>query len=262
MLDLNAIYLNQYIYSPVTKYHKVSNNAKLFIIHNTILILLYFNISKIVLFLLILLIIIIWIKLYNSSRNVLYKILKNNILYLLNIIFINYLIDNKSIKKADMLIKRIFVPYKLDIRRYKYQLKYYDILYFTPQYISKLLHIYIINYNLNHILFIFLQSEVILETLIRNFNYLLVLIGSKYNDYIVSLYLGYQSLENIIKIWSNNSTGRHIKVYYLNHKQLIDIIIVLVKYYYYILSNESGNSTILWNRSLLHTDFTEIKYYY
>lgn len=264
MSYLNATYLNQYIYSPVTHYHKVNNNAKLVAIHSMILIILYFNINKAILFSLVWFILMIWITLYNNSRPTLYRILKNNTLYLLNILTITYLLDNRNIKQDNILVNQIFIPCQLNIKQYNYiyQLKYYHIVYSTPKYIFKLLYTYIANYNLNYILFIFIQSEVILESFIKNFNNLLVSIGFKYNKYIMNLYLGCQSLEKIIKIWNNNSAGREIKADGLIYKQVINIGIVLVKSYNFILNSESSNSIILWNRSLSHKNFTEIQYYY
>nr|ARW68287.1 hypothetical protein [Chondria sp. (in: red algae)] len=262
MISLNNIYSNQYIYSPITKYHIINSHLKIYIAYNTMFTILYLGINKTISIILTVFLTIIYSIFNRSAKFLLFDITINNGFYLLHTFFFSCLIDYEQIKIKDTLISKLIIPCNLQINsnNYIFKLEYYNILYCIPKYAIKLTYIYIIHYNLNHILFVFTQSQIILESLVHKLNKISIFVKIAYNKHITNLYLGYQSLENIINTWVNNSIGQQIKAKNIIHYKKINILIILIKYYNYTLSRESSNSFILWNRNLFYKNFISIKY--
>nr|ARW63714.1 hypothetical protein [Chondria sp. (in: red algae)] len=262
----NKVYLNQYIYSPVTKYHIINTYIKIFFVYATMFIILYSVIDQILVIILLMLVCsTLTFLLFNKNiKFTFYQIIRNNIFYLLNICIINYWMKENQISIEDIAINKYIMPYKIkiDLSNKTCQFTYYCMLYFIPKYLMKIFYVYTICSNLSQILFIFTQSHSIIETLIYYFNQISVFTKITYNKYITNLYLAYQSLEHIINIWTNNSIGKQIKTKYFIKYTKINILITLITLCNNVLFKESNTSIVIWNRNLFYKNFIIFKYHY
>lgn len=264
MIFLTKTYLNQYIYSPITRYHKIHIHAKILTVYITMFLVLYLELHKYIVITKLILLIFIILGLYSRLKFLMSNIIRHNLFYLAHTYILNHFMNYNEIKKKNIIINTFMIinSIQIDVNNNRCDLKYYSITYYIPQYLLKIIYLYIFFSNVNIMFFMCTQSHNIVETLIYYLKKIPISVKITYNKIITHLYLGYQSLENIMRIWTHNATGKQLKSRLVTKNIEINGIIILMMYYINILVEENNNSVILWNRDLCYNNFRNLKYYY
>nr|ARW64138.1 hypothetical protein [Chondria sp. (in: red algae)] len=259
MQIFHNMYINKYIYSPVSKFHQIHDPIKIHSIYYILLIGLYFNSYRIILIILI----VITLYGFSNSPKLLHTIVNKNIFYLFYTMIINYFIDNEFVISNNTLKYKLLIPYALKLSNNNniWKIKYCSLFYLIPKYLVKLILTYIIYFNFLEILFIFTEHQIILERLINCINTIYLYMKTEYNKNIINIFLGYHALQNINISLININTGKRIKGQHIAKQYTINFIIIINRYYDYILSANNKNTIILWNRNIQQKSFINLNFY-
>nr|YP_010170951.1 hypothetical protein K8K75_pgp115 [Chondria tumulosa]QSD57092.1 hypothetical protein [Chondria tumulosa] len=264
MIFLKKTYLNKYVYSPYTKYHKINPYIKIYIIYSILNVGLYINIYKIILI----------IGLVFTLLNRLFfpkylKIFELNItinysLYLIYTCILNQISEYLDISNNNIIIYQVFLPYylKIKFKHFIYRIKYFHISYYLQKYMIKTMFIYILYSIILEVIFIFTRYQIILEIFIGNFNKINLLQSIRSNIYNLNLFLGYKFLERMITKLSDTTISLKIKRSYLTNYFKLNLKTMFFQYYNFIINEENSFSLTIWNRNIKKDYFKNIKYFY
>nr|ARW60188.1 hypothetical protein [Laurencieae sp.] len=267
MTHSNTIFTSKYIYSPITKYHKINAYTKVHCTFSILMFVIYINSNKIIYFMLILLLIT-NIHMMSQSRysHWLYYI-KNGTSFTIYLITMNMLVNRKSsynnkIQFCKLTLTFFFKVSKIHFNENILELKYYSLVYLLPNYIFRLTLIYIILNNTINLIFFCTKYETILEIMTGNLAKINKIIKLRNTDYIIDLFLGYQFIQELILNLMEINCGVRIKNIKLTNKNKISFNIIIVKYLTIFTTNHNQNSLTLWNRDISHKDFNNFKICY
>ena len=252
---LNTTYLNKYIYSPITSYHKIHSHTKIYIIYILLSANMYLIIDQRIIF--IILLITTFFNLKKSIKLFSSRLIISNIYHLVSIVIWNQLIDQANTKKH-FFIYTFTVPCTYQINPHDDHLKLncYQIIYSVSKNVVGLVFAYMMYFNLISLLFMFTEYQVILEILINFLRNICPLIKTEYNNCVINLFLGCKSLQNLVISLVNTYTGRKIKGKYLIRYGRVNMMIIINRWYNHLFSSENIYCLILWNRNISYKSFT------
>nr|WMP11822.1 hypothetical protein [Laurencia australis]WMP12033.1 hypothetical protein [Laurencia australis] len=270
MIYRNSIFITKYSYSPITQYHKIKPYFKVHCIFSILLFAPYISSNQAIYFMLIIFLLIeisSFGKLLYSSN---LKKIKLMILMIYCIIFMNQITIHNNINSLNeykkLSILKLKLTYFLKISLLKVHknivnLKHYFILLTIPNYVLKLISIYVMLNNLLKILYLCTKYENVLETFIINLNRIKKKLQLHCKDYIIDLFLAFIFLQELAICLINTKLGVQIKNISLVNKNKYNFDIILVKYLRILLNNQIHYSLILWNRNILYKNFDYLRIY-
>nr|ARW68694.1 hypothetical protein [Palisada sp.] len=260
----NNFYVGQYLYSPISRYHKIQTYLKVKYIFSILLITPYIDSNHTINYILILSLVIET----NILKKLLYSFQLSNIKFIIFFIaytiMINKLTVYGGINYHQIELSKLLLPSfcqvpKIYLNRCKIFIKYNIFIILVPKYILKVTCLLAMLNSIMKTLYLCTKYEVILETAIINLNNIQKIIKLNYREYIMNLFLAYLFLQELTLNSSNTILSLKIKKINLRNKHCLSII--LIKYLKIFLSNSNNNSIMLWNRNIKYKNFDYFKIY-
>lgn len=268
MIYRNSFFITKYSHSPITQYHKIKPYLKVYYVFSILLFAPYTNSDQIINFILIIFLVIevsTFKKLLHLSKLDKIKFIVFTIFYItsMNQLTIYENIDHYNNNKKFFILKLtyFFKTSLVNLHKNIINLKQYFILFTIPNYLLRLISIYIMLNNGLNILYLCTKYENVLETAICSLNSIKKKLQLYYKDYIIHLFLGYVFLQELAICLINTNFGVQIKNINLVNKNKYNFDIILVKYLKILVNNQIHYSLVLWNRNISYQTFNYFKIY-
>nr|CRF40105.1 Hypothetical protein orf269 [Laurencia snackeyi] len=268
MIYKNNFFITKYSYSPITQYHKIKTSVKVYCVFGVLLFAPYILSNQIINCILILFLVIE----INTFRELLYSYNLKKVQFIVSMIYYIISINQRKIYKYTNLsyrnkqLSRLKLAYFLKIswmnlNKNTINLKQCFILCNIPNYVSRIISVYIMLNSAIKILYLCTKYESALEVVINSLNKTKKKFQLHCKDYMIHLCLGYVFLQELAICLININFGVQIKNINLVNQNKYNLDLTLIKYLMILVNNQIHYSLILWNRNVLYANFEHLKVY-
>ena len=259
MIISKNIFSIEYIYSPLTKYHRMHPKTKLCFVIIVKILILYANFRVFDMFVLVICIVSA-MNIKNKSLTEL-KLIQNSFVYLVYSSFIGNLITCKNTEISKSMFSRFVFPcycrfFLTNKIGRKIILQYCYFSCFIPNYFIKLIYIYITIEGLYIFLFKCTNYNSVIETLMWIMYFIQLNMGDNFHKNMANLFLGCLFLENMNTNLYKLQLALKAKDNSPKICKKINCIFLVIKYIKIFINNQNCNSVILWNRGISYNSFS------